>query len=177
MQYLARKIQMGRWEIKPYIPAEEIRADAITGGCLRTIDDNLSLWQCKNSREDVEEIALALASGMQQIEGIKIVLLNKELLENSNFSIESSTGRTPVVDLCDRHIDVTKLTMIKICKIAEHVKFALLIASQFYQFTKAQIKVILCKAITNGRIKLDMLGKNQQKLKDEIEKALAVTPK
>jgi hypothetical protein len=177
MQYLARKIQRGKWEIKPYIPAEEIRADAITGGGLRTIDDNLSLWQCKNSREDVEEIALALASGMEKIEGIHIVLLKKKLLDNGNFSIESSPGRTPIVDLCNRHIDITKLTMIKICKIAEHVKSALIVVSQFYQFTRAQIKEILCKAIKNDRIKIDMLGNNQQKLKDEIEKALAVTLK
>lgn len=172
MQYLARKIQRGKWETKPYITLEEIRADALTGGCLRTSDDNLSLWQCEDSREDVEEIALALASCMDQIEGIHIVLLKKELFENGGFSLDSSEGKTPVDDLCTRHIDVTKLTMTKICKIAEHVKSALAGPSQFYPFTRAQIKEILCKAIKHGRINLEILGKRQQKLKIEIEKAL-----
>lgn len=177
MQYLARKIQRGKWETKPYISIEEIRADAITGGCLRTSDDNLSLWQCKDSREDVEEIALALASCMDQIEGIHIVLLNKQLLEHGDLSLEASEGKTPIEDLRSRHIDITKLTMKKVCKIAEYVKSALPIASQFYQFTKAQIKEILQKAIRNERINIEMLEKRQQKLKIEIEKALTVTHK
>ena len=115
MHYLARKIQRAKWDPSPNIPADEIRADAITGGCLKTSDDTLSLWQCRDSREDVEEIALVLASNMNRIEGIHIVLLNNESLENSNLSLEFTQGVTPVEDLRERHIDITNLTMRIIC--------------------------------------------------------------
>jgi hypothetical protein len=180
MHYLARKIQRAKWDPSPNIPAEEIRADAITGGCLKTSDDNLSLWQCRDSREDVEEIALVLASTMNKIEGIHIVLLNKELLRNSKLSLESTQGITPIEDLRGRHIDLTNLTMRKVCKIAEHVKAALPIQSQFYQFTRAQIREILRRAIESDRIKLEQLRKDQKELKElkqEIEKTFILTPK
>lgn len=173
MHYLARKIQRAKWDTKPTIPAEEIRADAITGGCLRTSDDSLSLWQCRDLRDDVEEIALALASNMNRIEGIHIVLLNKELLETDSFSFESTKGIVPIDDLHGRHIDIINLTMGSICKIAEYVKAGLPIESQFYQFTRAQIQAILRKAILNDRIKFDNLRKDQKdilSLKEAIEK-------
>jgi len=68
LNFLARKISRAKWEPAPYTGPEGIRADAITGSCLRTSNDTLSLWQCSQDVEDVSEVVLALASSMEKIE-------------------------------------------------------------------------------------------------------------
>ena len=83
---LARKISLSKWRTKPYLAVDAIRADAITG-CLRTRDDRLSVWRCKNDPKDVDEVFLALATGSKssKFETMDIVVLSENELDRAGL--------------------------------------------------------------------------------------------
>ena len=50
MEYLVRKISEAKWKVMDFMNGDDISADAISGGCLRTYSNKLSLWKCKNDK-------------------------------------------------------------------------------------------------------------------------------
>jgi len=95
VDYIARKINQARWTLAPY-GEEGIRADALN--CLRTTSDTLSFWEC----HDIEDVALAVAGGLDSVQKFDLVLLRKDHF--SDVKQVSTPGQTVVVDLQDRHM-------------------------------------------------------------------------
>lgn len=170
MEYLARKISRPKWEPKPYTGPEDVRADAITG-CLRTLNDTLSLWQCSQDNADVADVALALAASMEKIEGMHVVLLPKSDLSIDGFSFEVTPehANTPVEDLCARHVDLVNLTMTLLCSLARRIATNVRQGLSLYQFTRREVRDILCRAVKAARVDINSL-KND--VRSEIQKHL-----
>src|ERR671919_635538 len=107
VEYLARKIDPGKWGTKSYLQPQDIRADAITGPSLQTKDDKLSLWQCTKEQEDISEVVLALMANERTsvVEGIYILLFEMNELITEEFKIINTpkNAQTLVADLCNRH--------------------------------------------------------------------------
>ncbi len=170
MDYLARKISRAKWDPTLYTELNDIRADAITGPCLRTYGDALSLWRCHHDKMDVAEVVLALASApdMEKLDPIDIVLIYEGFLPANHLQFEATpqNAKTLVEDLRARHVDVINLTMTKIVKLATEMARNVRNNSTFYRFTKSQVRDLLLFALKSGRLNLnDLKEKFQQELK------------
>jgi hypothetical protein len=167
LDFLARKISRAKWEPTPYTGPEGIRADAVTGPCLRTYNDTLSLWRCSQDDTDVAEIVLALASAMEKIETIHLILLHQNDLTANGFTlaVTPENANIPVADLRNRHVDLANLTATQILFLAQEIATKVRRNSGFYLFTKKAICEILCKAVRSGRINLSGL---KDKVRDEV---------
>jgi hypothetical protein len=154
-EYLVRKIQIERWVVTSSIEDEgDIRPDSLTGRCLMTTDEYLSLWQCANDEKEIAQVALALATPQKKssaIEGIALVLINKELLIKEGFTLQANLGESLIRDLNEKHIDV-KLDLPKLIRIATEITLKLRNDLLFYQFTTRQLLSLLKKALLDGRI-------------------------
>lgn len=171
MNFLARKISRAKWEPAPYTGPEGIRADAITGSCLRTQNDTLSLWKCTPNDADVSEVVLALASTMEKIEAMHIVLLDQNYLQANGFVIENTpeNTHTPIDDLRGRHVDLINLTMAQITFLATDIAAKIRQNTGFYLFTKRAILEQLASAVKVSRLALNSL---QDKVKLEVQNYL-----
>ncbi len=90
MDYIARKINRAKWTPASH-DEEGIRADALN--CLRTTSDTLSFWEC----QDIEDVALAVAGGLDHIQTFDLVLLRKDHF--SDVRQVANPGQTAAVDL------------------------------------------------------------------------------
>lgn len=169
MEYLVRKISEAKWKHLDFDSKDDISADAITGGCLRTHLNRLSLWKCKNDKADIDEAVLAIVSSMQLPEKINIVLIENEFFEK-NFIIEQTKGNTPIADLRDRHIDIAEMTMKKICLLAERIALKVRSNIDFHRYSKKQLVDLVKNAVISGRLKRDDL---EAKIRYEIEKKMS----
>ena len=171
MNFLARKISRAKWEPTPYTGTDGIRADAITGSCLRTENDTISFWQCDQDVEDVSEVVLALASSMEKIETMHLILLDRDYLHENGFiiAITPEHANTPVENLRNRHVDLVDLTLVQIVFLAKEIANKVRQNSDFYLFTKRAVQEKLCSAVNSGRLTLDSL---QNKVKLEVQNSL-----
>jgi len=75
--FLARMISQVKWRQLEWINEGDISADALTCD-LRTLENHLSFWQCKDgSIKEIEDVALAIASGRDKIDKLDIVLIEE----------------------------------------------------------------------------------------------------
>lgn len=153
--YVARKIQVERWDVTSYTSGDaDVRVDSLTGRCLETKEEQLSVWMCKNEKEDVAQIALALATNftLKKDEGMYIVLLRKDVLEEEGFTFDNSEGNSKVADLNLRHFDIVELDIAKLLRIATEITHNVRQDSHLFPFTKREVAEILQKAMDDGRI-------------------------
>jgi len=176
VEYLARKIDPGKWETKSYLKPQHIRADAITGGCLRTDSDKLSLWRCAKGPEDVSEVVLAVSANdrIRTVEGIYIVLFEANELTLEKFKIKDTPNhaQTVVSDLRDRHVDVVELHMNKVVELAHKVADKVRHGTDLLFFTRAQVLKIFRGAIQDKRLNLKLLSSLKVGEKTEIEQGI-----
>src|SRR5688500_9623941 len=101
---LARKFSRAKWEKPSFIQDDDIPADAVTG-CLRTIDNKLSFWECTHDSLSIEEVVLALATGPKYDtpDKMHIVVVDREELLAEGLCLVNSPGDTAVVELRSRH--------------------------------------------------------------------------
>jgi hypothetical protein len=78
-------------------------------------------------------------------------------LETDGHTLRDSNGRTPVVDLVKRHVDICELDYVRLGKVAERVVDAIRLERRDL-FTKKRVKGLLLTAIRQGRIKPDRLA-------------------
>lgn len=168
MTMLARKISRAKWEPADYLAEDEIRADAISG-CLRTRDDSLSWWHCEGDEQDVEEVALALATGSKykKFEKIDVVVLPETDLLAHGLAVESTEGDTPIKELRSRHVNVVRLDLEKLARIARILAPKIRSNNSVFRFTKATLMTLVRTAIQDKRLDLDDLNK---KLREELNK-------
>jgi hypothetical protein len=174
VEYLARKIDLSKWEVKSANGPRDIRADALTGFSLRTDKDELSLWKCTNTEEDISEVVLALITNNRpRIEGIHLVLFTKEELILSHITLICSpqNAQTAIADLRKRHIDAVHLRMGNIIDLANKIAEKVRQDTGCYSFTRKRVIQILRDAFKSGRLPLDWLTLLKPDEKIEIERA------
>jgi hypothetical protein len=171
MEYLARKITRSKWakEAEGMRPGD-IRADAITG-CLRTSGDALSVWECDDDPADVAETILALAAAGNQIAKMDVVLLGKEQLLTANISVRSTPERalTPVGDLRQRHVDIVRVDMSRLCAISAAIAARVRSDAHCYQLSRKEVAGLIYEAVVNRRVSRGSLHPD---LVDEVETIL-----
>lgn len=175
MEYLARKINRNKWPGVSNNGITDFQADAITG-CLRTLNNELSVWQCDTARSDVGEVvlALALADKRDRIDKIHVALIHKDHVENDGITQKPTLGHTLVVDLCSRHRDLVNLTMTKLCLLAGRISTEVENYSDkeradiscSHSFTKKDVTDIIRNAVRAGRVKKEELP---EKIKNDID--------
>ena len=156
--FLARKISRAKWGPKKGLLKDEIPADAITGD-MRTKDNALSFWECGEGIEtEVEEVALVLAAASERIDKIDIVWLSDDELRADGQTLENTKGRTPVKDLIERHVDVSRLDYGRLGKVASRV-VAAIEQKHYRRLAKDRVKDLLAVAVKENRIELADLEK------------------
>lgn len=166
MTYFARKIARAKWDPKPGMLPDAIRADALTG-CLRTTDDTLSVWACDGTLADIAEVALALVAQGNTLDKLDIVLLEQRELEDKGITPVATPGETPLADLRARHHDLANLDMVAHSHVAVLVATAVRARNGHYQFTRRRAIELLRAAIDGGRVGREALADG---LRREIER-------
>jgi len=104
-----RKIGKAKWNIgrnvKTDLDFHQIPADAVTAD-LRTSKNSLSFWRSE-TEADLGNAVLAIVANRERIDPIDFIWLKYQELEDDGHSFEESEGQTPVIDLVDRHVDIT----------------------------------------------------------------------
>jgi len=165
MALQVRKINKAKWLRADIVNSAEIPADAITN-CLRTQQNNLSVWRIK-SEDEIENAVIAISSGQERLETIDIVILNSEYLEQNGIEFMATEGitalKTPKEDI---HFDMIELTYKKLGVIAYHIveKFK---EKKVFRYTRTKLKDILKNA--NNEKKLDI-----NELSEDIKNILCI---
>lgn len=167
---LARKISRAKWEPIGYLAENEIRADAISGGCLRTSGDTLSWWRCSGDEDDVAEVALALATGPNKtnFDKIDVVVLPEEELAAASLTTKPEAGDTPIKDLKARHVNVVRLDVERLAMIARILAPRIRTGENVFTFTRGKLKTIVSTAIKAERLNRNDLD---EKLQEELDKS------
>lgn len=163
--FLARKITRAKWDARQGIREGQIAADAVTAD-LRTQDNKLSFWQCgSGSAEEIEEAALALAAGRDQLDKIELVWISEDDLVADGLDLSASRGQTLVEDLAERHVDVQQLDYDRLGLVAVRVSSALG-EDRHRRLAKQAVRRLLVDAIQDGRLHQEELP---QKLASELD--------
>ena len=155
LEFIARKIQVERWDRTPYTKNDEdVRVDSLTGRCLMTGEEKLSVWKCKNAKEDVSQVVLALGTSftVNKGDGVSIVLLLKDDLVKEGFSFEETDGDTKVADLKKRHYDIKALDIDKLLRIATEITHNVRQDKNLFEFTIAEVQELFEHAIEAKRV-------------------------
>lgn len=161
IQYI-RKVTKSRWNnqisdndnVRDIIPADTIVH------CLKTSDNALSIWKV----EDIEDAILALASVSNSISSIDIVIFKDAFFDENNISIINKIADSnPVIDLQDKHYDISNLNYETLGDIAKHIANQVKSnENNIIRYTIADIKRIIKKAIENKRLKKSDLSESIQ---------------
>ncbi len=167
---LARKISRAKWEPIGYLAENEIRADAISGGCLRTSGDTLSWWRCSGDEDDVAEVALALATGPNKtnFDKIDVVVLPEEELAVAGLTTKPEAGDTLIKDLKSRHVNVVRLDVERLAMIARILALRIRTGKNVFTFTRGKLKTLVSTAIKAERVNRNDLD---EKLQEELDKS------
>ena len=166
--FLIRKISRAKWGLNKELSSEEIPADAVTVD-LRTKENSLSFWKCKSdSRENIEEIALAIVAAGSSVERLDLICIANDKLQEDGQTWKDTDGRTPVEDLVKQHVDVYRLDYVRLGKIASRIATAIK-ADGYIYLTKKSLTQLLVTAVKEKRIDLEEL---EEKVKVEVQKLL-----
>lgn len=166
--FLIRKITRAKWGLKQGLSSEEIPADAVTVD-LRTKGNSLSFWKCKsNSRENIEEVALAIVAAGNSIERLDLICIANDKLQEDGQTWKDTDGRTPVEDLVKQHVDVYRLDYVRLGKIASRIATEIK-ADGYIYLTKRSLTKLLAAAVKQERIDPDKL---EEKIKVEVQRLL-----
>lgn len=157
--FLARKITLKKWESSIQSNLLNTAADAITAD-LRTGDNKLSLWQCREidkHSQDIIDTVLAIGSAADQINKMDIVLLAEEELRNDSQVIEYSLDETPVIDLSIQHADLCEMNYRLLGRLAYRIRNAI-INDRCFRFSKGEVVDIIRNATQNERLDVARLS-------------------
>ena len=143
--FVARKIARAKWDKRPEFADGEIPADALTAD-LRTKQNALSFWRCGGETADLENVALAIAAAADRIDKVELVWLAAEKLTEDRQTFEGSPGYTPVADLADRHVDLRRLDVVRLVRLANRVMEALG-EGHYHRVSSARVKTVRIRAL------------------------------
>lgn len=171
MPVLVRKIDWAKWEQKAELGEGEISADAITGD-LRTTKNRLSFWRCSTADiSELERAALAIAASRDQLDRLDLVYLEDAWIHESGLDTLPTPGNTPVSSLRDTHVDVHRLDLIRLNRVAELVARAHR-SNAGLKLSRLKVLSVLIKAVRNGLVEVDSLRGD---LRSKVEAALGLS--
>lgn len=166
--FLARKITRAKWEAKQGLSAGEIPADAVTND-LRTQGNSLSFWQCGMGEQgEIEDAVLAIASAGERLDRVDIVWLTDDDLQADGQTLKNTDGRTPVIELVKRHVDICQLDHDRLGKIARRILTAIE-ENRYRRLSKKRVTNLLVDAI--GQQRIDP-GNLEKKVRAEVQELL-----
>ena len=109
------------------------------------------------SREEVEEVVLAVASASTQLAKCDVVLLSEDDLRADGLEWKRTEGRTPVADLRETHVSLVSIDYLKLGSIARRVRTAIA-TDQIAQFRRQEVGELLLAALDEGRLQEEQVG-------------------
>ena len=169
--FLIRKIGRAKWDKKSghdwnlELEKDEIPADALTID-LKTKENKLSFWQSETDQDvDLKQVVLAILSAGDRLDKIDYVWIKKDDLIADGLFLENTKGKTPVVNLIERHVDIIKLDYVRLGLVAKRVDHAIE-NKQCDRLRVTEVKSLLQKAVDEGQVGLDDL---QEGIKKKLE--------
>lgn len=158
MSLLVRKINRNNWP-SGITNSSDIKADAITN-CMRTSHDSMSVYEI-SSKADIDNAFLAIASNFDRLETFDVVMMDKKVFIDSGINVLNNPGLTPVKDLKNTHWDISDLRYANLGTIAQHIN-SCVSSNNVMRRSRGELKNIIEKAITDGRLKLNTLRERLQ---------------
>jgi hypothetical protein len=161
-----RKFNRAKWDPAPDLDAGEIAADAVTAD-LRTTGNELSFWDFPASSEaELKETVLALATAQDRLDKLDVAWIEQAAVLTEGLTVQPTLhhAMTPVESLKERHVDVTRLDMERLGRIAKLIQGAVA-ANQCRRFLKKEVLAVIVAAVQAGRVA-------SAALKDDVRKAV-----
>lgn len=169
MDVLVRKVSAAKWKKLPADDADDVAADAVTGGCIRTTDDTLSFWATSSNDEAVMRSGPLLAIAMmgQRADTFHAVVVTTEELDQLEIAWARTAGRTPVTDLRNTHVDAACLRMTTIMRLARLIATKVR-GDEVVTVTRKQVVDLIAAGVRAGRVDVDSFASNQTSLRDDV---------
>ena len=168
MPVFVRKVTRAKWERREGLAEGEIPSDAVSAD-LRTNGNTLSFWTCGSpAPAEIEETVLALATSADRVDRMDVAWIADTSVREQNLATEATEGRTPVAALRGRHVDVVRLDVHRLVKVASLVANALE-QGQHRRLTKRDVVEVVAKAVREGLV---VLADLQDDVRAEVEKGL-----
>lgn len=156
MDMLVRKVARAKWERKSYLEGPDVPADVVN--CLRPSENALSFWLCTNEATSIDEVTLALTTGLERIDRVHVVLFPRSEVEGLGIQLQSSAGRTPVGSLRNRHVDAVRLNIGNLAAIAHLMLDRVRSNDSCHLYTKRQVIQLVRQAVENRLVQIDELA-------------------
>ena len=125
MTVLTRKITRAKWEASEALGKGEIPADAMSAD-LRTTGNTLSFWNCATGEDhEIRKAVLALASVAERADRMDVAWIEKAAVDEHGIATMRTPGRTPVDCLQETHVDLIRLDVRRLGRVAELVSEAI----------------------------------------------------
>lgn len=152
---MARKFTLSKWHNMTDIHQGQVPGDVSYD--MKTNSNKLSVWLMQDdSLESTNEVALALASGLQRFDKMDILWIERRKIEEAGFEIKPSPGITPVASLVNQHFDIVGLHFSDLARLA--CLFTEAIAANMAQrLTKKKLENLVIAAVEAQRLSIDKL--------------------
>ena len=100
-------------------------------------------------------------------------LVSEELAGINRVQFEKTEGDTPLTDLKCLHVDVVSLDLSRIEQLSRLLADAIRKDENHRRFTNTDILELLCRAVGEGRLSLNDLRDEQEKLREAVKNHLA----
>lgn len=168
MGVCVRKISKSKWPDEEVLDKQTdeailplLKADALTS-CLRTSQDELSLWTVENTNEEeIEKAILALItnSRLERLDRIQVVYFDEDNVKQLGLTLKKSPGDTVISTYTNLHQDMIELNFEKMGKVSALITSALR-DKRIKSIMKKKLTALLTRAIESGLVeqkKLHML--------------------
>lgn len=168
VKFLVRKVARGKWETTPFADGE-IPADTLTSE-LKTQGNTLSFWESEGEDDSLwKEVALALAASGERIDRLDVAWLERTTLSDNGIALEKTPGKTPVLDLRDRHVDAAKLDVMRLVRVSHLLAQAIRVHKKVRRLARSEVINLLVEGARAGRMKLEDL---KPLVREEVETKL-----
>jgi transcriptional regulator NrdR family protein len=168
MGVCVRKISKSKWPDEEVLDKQTdeailplLKADALTS-CLRTSQDELSLWTVENTNEEeIEKAILALItnSRLERLDRIQVVYFDEDNVKQLGLTLKKSPGDTVISTYTNLHQDMIELNFEKMGKVSALITSALR-DKRIKKYNEKKLTALLTRAIESGLVeqkKLHML--------------------
>ena len=127
-------------------------------------------WRCDTpSNGEIRTTVLALATAAERVDRMDLVWLEENLLRCQNMCIIQRDGRTPLVSIRKKHVNLERLDLNRLSKVAELLSQSF--DQNFYRrFTRSEVLKIIVDAVQQDLILPNQL---QPKVKSEVVKVIS----
>lgn len=168
MAFLIRKINYNKWLACKDLAKEKYHADAITV-CTKTSGNTLSVWRAEAEGLESEAnkpIITAIATIMNKLDLLDLVLLNEEDFIKNGISLVENDGDSKIEQLNNQHRDLAEIDYEKLGFVAEKIVEALSLEGRYLRVPKADVATLLHAHYGEGLADSPL----EPKLKEEVTK-------